>query len=48
VSHLSLGELLGTHAFTNQIVDALNPFNWSSGTYLVVIVALLLLRVLVT
>jgi hypothetical protein len=38
MSHLSIGAL----------VDALNPFNWSSSTYLIVIVVLLLLRVLVT
>lgn len=35
-------------AFADPLIDALNPFNWSSRTYLAVIVALLLLRILVT
>src|SRR5215212_1607551 len=41
---------LGSFAlsFVDRVIDVLNPFNWSSSTYLAVIVALLLLRILVT
>jgi hypothetical protein len=50
VSHEAIVRPLGiyTSTFADPLIEALNPFNWSSSTYLTVIVGLLLLRVLVT
>lgn len=46
VSFQLFAQPLGTFADLNQFADALDPFDWSSKTYFILIVVLLLMRIL--